>query len=251
MFNSNYDIIEEIGKGQFGTIYKGINKHTQEEVAIKIEKKGNKMLKRESNIYLLLSKEEGFPKIKWYGTTETFHYMVMDLLGLSLTELKERSDEIHPIIIRRLGKKMIRLVEKVHKHDLVHRDIKPDNFLFDRVDFDKIFLIDFGLAKTFRNINGHIPEKEISDIIGTPEFISLNVHEKRLPSRRDDLESVVYILCFLFLPYEKWDKTAEFKKSLPEKIGNEPLKNLLNYVQKLTYDMNPLYNEIIEIIETI
>jgi serine/threonine protein kinase len=249
MFNSTYDIIEEIGKGQFGTIYKGLNRNTKEEVAIKIEKKDIKMLKRESNIYLLLSKEEGFPRVKWYGATETFYYMVMDLLGVSLAELKHRSDEIHPIIIKRLGKKMIRLVEKVHKYDMLHRDIKPDNFLFDNVDYDKLFLIDFGLSKTYKT-EKHIPEKEISDIIGTPGFVSLNVHAKRLPSRRDDLESVVYILCYLFLPFEKWKEDLEFKKSLDTMVS-EPLQKLLKYTRGLKYEEAPLYDHMIEIIETI
>jgi serine/threonine protein kinase len=51
MLNSTYNILEELGKGQFGIVYKGVNIHTKEEVAIKVEKKDTKLLKRESNIY--------------------------------------------------------------------------------------------------------------------------------------------------------------------------------------------------------
>lgn len=256
MFNSTYDLLEELGKGQFGTVYKGVNIITKEEVAIKIEKKETKLLKRESNIYLLLSKEEGFPSVKWYGSTETFHYMVIDLLGLPLTELKIRSDELPTIIIRRLGKKMVSLVEKVHNYQMLHRDIKPDNFLFDKIDFDKLYLIDFGLAKSYKTIGEkHIQEREITEIIGTVNFVSLNVHAKKLPSRRDDLESVVYILCYLFLPYSKWkngtdEEIMEFKKSLPGMVI-DPLKQLLEYVWSIKYDETPLYNKLIETIETI
>jgi len=257
MFNSTYNIVEELGQGQFGTVYKGVNIHTNEEVAIKVEKKGTKLLKRESNIYLLLAKEEGFPRVKWYGSTETFYYMVFDLLGLPLTELKNRSDEIPTIILKRLGKKMVKLVEKVHNYHMLHRDIKPDNFLFDKTDFDKLYLIDFGLSKSYKTVeDNHIAEKEITKIIGTPSFVSLNVHNKILPSRRDDLESVVYILCYLFLPSRKWiqeeseEKIIEFKKMLPN-IVTEPLKDLIMYIQSVNYDECPLYDKIIEILETI
>ena len=130
--NTTYEIIEQIGSGQFGVVYKGINKITGEEIAIKVEnKQKTKLLKREANIYLLLAKEEGFPKLKWYGCSDTLYYMVIDLLGVSLKELKIRSDDLPLVIVKRLAKKMIRLVEQVHKYHLLHRDVKPENFLFD------------------------------------------------------------------------------------------------------------------------
>ena len=248
---ANYDILEEIGNGNFGKVFKGINKETKEEVAIKFETKRTRLLKRETDIYLLLAKEEGFPRVKWYGTTEKYYYMVTDLLGLPLTELKNRCDDIPALILKRLGKKMVRLVEKVHKYDMLHRDIKPDNFLFDRVDYDNLYLIDFGLAKTYRNMNNtHVVEKEC-EIIGTVPFISLNMHAKRLPSRRDDLESLVYVLYYLFLPATEWPTSEEvvFKTQLLER--EHPLLEALKYVRGLGYEEDPLYDKIINIIETI
>ena len=248
----NYELLEEIGQGNFGKVYRGINKISKEEVAIKIEKKNIKLLKREADIYLLLAKEEGFPKVKWYGSTETFYYMVTNLLGLPLTELKERCDDIPPVVVRRLGKKMIRLVEKVHGYQIVHRDIKPDNFLFDRVNYDELYLIDFGLAKSYKNVNNtHIVEKWIDNIIGTLPFVSLNVHNKKLPSRRDDLESVLYVLYYLILPAKDWptEKEEVFKTQLLH--FNHPLKECLIYVRGLAYEETPLYDKLIEIIETI
>ena len=248
----NYELLEEIGQGNFGKVYRAINKISKEEVAIKIEKKNTKLLKREADIYLLLAKEEGFPKVKWYGSTETFYYMVTNLLGLPLTELKERCDDLPPVVVRRLGKKMIRLVEKVHGYQIVHRDIKPDNFLFDRVNYDELYLIDFGLAKSYKNVNNtHIVEKGIDNIIGTLPFVSLNVHNKKLPSRRDDVESVLYVLYYLILPAKDWptEKEEVFKTQLLH--FNHPLKECLIYVRGLAYEETPLYDKLIEIIETI
>lgn len=257
--NSVYEIIEKIGSGQFGIVYKGINKITKEEVAIKVEnKQTTKLLKREANIYLLLSKEEEFPKLKWYGSSEVIYYMVIDLLGLSLKELKIRSDEIPLVIIKRIAKKIIRTIEKVHKYQLLHRDIKPDNFLFDLVDYDKLYLIDFGLAKTYMNTsNNHIKEETISGCVGTQEFVSLNVHERKLPSRRDDIESAIYIICYLFLPNEKWIKSEIeedikiFKQNLSKNINHEKISNLIIYSQSFSYFDTPCYDTLIEIIETI
>jgi len=255
MINTTYKILEEIGAGQFGIVYKGVNKITEEEVAIKVEnKQKTKLLKREANIYLLLTKEEGFPKLKWYGSSETVYYMVIDLLGLSLKDLKERSDEIPLIVIKRLAKKMVRLVETVHKYQLLHRDIKPENFLFDLVDYDKLYLIDFGLAKTFMNLsNVHVKEEKIACCIGTQEFVSINVHERILPSRRDDLESILYIICYLFLPKEKWIKSEneEDIKLFKQQLTIDIFSNLFLYVQSLSYYEIPCYDKIIEIIEII
>jgi serine/threonine protein kinase len=254
-----YELVELLGSGQFGMVYKGINKKTKEEVAIKIEdKKKTKLLKRESNIYLLLSKEDCFPRLKWYGSTEESYYMVMELLGVSLSELKARSDEIPIIIIKRLAKKMINLVEKVHKYHLLHRDIKPDNFLFDLKDYDKLYLIDFGLAKSYiNNDDKHIAEQPITSCIGTQHFVSLNVHARKLPSRRDDIESVLYIICYLWIPKKKWIKDdheeniQKFKISLPTLIDNEAIKTLFTTIKNISYDEEPCYEKIIEIIETI
>jgi serine/threonine protein kinase len=248
----NYELLEEIGQGKFGKVYRGINKITKEEVAIKIETKATKLLKREADIYLLLAKEEGFPKVKWYGSTETFYYMVINLLGLPLTELKERCDDIPSVVVRRLGKKMIRLVEKVHGYQIVHRDIKPENFLFDRVNYDELYLIDFGLAKSYKNVNNtHIVEKGIDNIIGTLPFVSLNVHAKKLPSRRDDLESVFYILYYLILPAKDWPTENEESFKIRLLDFDHPLKDGLKYIREMAYEETPLYDKLIEIIETI
>jgi serine/threonine protein kinase len=255
--NTTYEIIEQIGSGQFGVVYKGINKITGEEIAIKVEnKQKTKLLKREANIYLLLAKEEGFPKLKWYGSSDTLYYMVIDLLGVSLKELKIRSDDLPLIIVKRLAKKMIRLVEQVHKYHLLHRDVKPENFLFDLTDYDKLYLIDFGLAKAFMNTSDvHVKEDSITGCIGTQEFVSLNIHNRKLPSRKDDLESVIYIICFLLLPSEKWIKSENeedvkiFKQNLPTICEN--VSKLFSHVHNISYYDTPCYDEIIKIIETI
>ena len=94
LINNKYMIIEKIGSGSFGLIYKGENVRTKEKVAIKVEsiKNNTKLLKNESIVYQYLGGKQGIPIVKWFGKDECNYYMVINLLGLSLEQLKtERS----------------------------------------------------------------------------------------------------------------------------------------------------------------
>ena len=99
----------------------------------------------------------------------------------------------------------------------------------------------------------HIPCKETSNIIGTLNYISLNVHNKIEPSRRDDLESVIYILLYL-LDYGEWFKNNNFNSELiiecKKNIVNnnfvpEFLKNMLAYIRNLKFEEEPNYSLLI------
>ena len=254
MLNPTYKIINSIGEGQFGAVYKGLNIHTGEEVAIKMEKKDSygktRMLKNEANIYMLMSSEKGFPRMKWYGRIENYCYMVFDLLGSSLRELPL---ELPMEIIRELGVKMLTLIECLHKNQILHRDIKPDNFLFHPSNFSDLYLIDFGMSTSYMTVNdSHIPIKEINNIIGTSSFVSLNVHNRLLPSRRDDIESILYVMCSLFIPFKETteEDIIEFKKGILLNIS-ESFRELFNYVTNLKYEETPDYEHIISKVKTI
>ena len=72
MLANKYKLIERIGNGEFGTIFKGENIRTKEAVAVKLEtiSSDTKMLKREAQIYQYLGKAPGIPQVKWYGSTD-------------------------------------------------------------------------------------------------------------------------------------------------------------------------------------
>ena len=90
LINNKYKIIEQIGSGSFGSIFKGENVRTKEKVAIKVEpiKNDTKLLKNESTIYQYLGSKHGFPVVKWFGKDTNNYYMVINLLGKSLEQLK-------------------------------------------------------------------------------------------------------------------------------------------------------------------
>lgn len=268
-----YKILEMIGSGCFGAIMKGENVRTNEKVAIKIEKTSSpaKILKNEARIYVLLNKEDsigGFPNIKWFGKDADFFYMVMDLLGPSLSSFKQQyihqsvSDlSLSLDIVCTIGVQIIDRLKRVHETGLIHRDIKPDNLLFGLGrNGQLIYLIDFGFCKSYLTKNNtHVPCAAQTNIVGTPNFVSVNVHNRLTASRRDDLESVAYVLIYLFLPLNEWklifnDSLKEediltAKMSLCEHaLIPSQIAKFLNCCRQLSYNETPNYEYMMSIL---
>jgi serine/threonine protein kinase len=266
LFNK-YKLLEKINQGMFGCIYKGENIRTKEEVAIKIEKiSESSLLKNEAKIYVYLRKIDGFPEVKWFGSDNKHTFLVMNLLGDSLTVFRKKQNYISINKIIDIGIQMFHLIKLLHDRDMIHRDIKPDNFLFgletnqkqnqNQNQNQKLYLIDFGFCKRFKLENGsHIPIKTISNIIGTANYISLNVHYKIEPSRRDDLESIVYIMLFLFdnmvwanYTSEKLTNIIESKENILNQNIPDFFKKMITYIRLLKFDETPNYYFLNEIL---
>lgn len=98
-------------------------------------------------------------------------------------------------------------LEYVHSRHLIHRDIKPDNFLMGIGENDnKVYISDFGLAKQYRDIKTHLhfPCTENLSLTGTAPFASINNHLGMQQSRRDDMESLAYLLIYFLCGYLPW-----------------------------------------------
>ena len=115
---------------------------------------------------------------------------------------------------------MLTIIKAVHNKDLLHRDIKPDNFMLDLNETtNKLYLIDFGLAKRYNYDGKHISENTNCSLIGTPKYVSLNVHNCCEPSRRDDIESCIYVMIYMLFGDNFWfnpnmEHLIECKKKL-------------------------------------
>ncbi|CAI9767140.1 unnamed protein product [Fraxinus pennsylvanica] len=199
---NKFQLGRKIGSGSFGEIYLGTNIQTNEQVAIKLEnvKTKHPQLLYESKLYKLLQGGTGIPNVRWFGVEGDYNVLVMDLLGPSLEDLFNFcSRKLSLKTVLMLADQMINRVEFVHSKSFLHRDIKPDNFLMGLGRrANQVYIIDFGLAKKYRDssTHQHIPYRENKNLTGTARYASMNTHLGIEQSRRDDLESLGYVLMY-------------------------------------------------------
>lgn len=256
LINNKYLLIDKIGSGCFGSIYKGQNTKTKEFVAIKIESIKNdlKLLKNESIIYQYLNGCDGVPSVKWFGKDDKNYYMVINLLGYSLQDYMNKMKKFSLVLTLKIGIKLITILKTIHEKGLVHRDIKPDNFLFGLNTISNIYLIDFGFSKSYLENNQHVKIKKVHNFIGSKNYASIHSHNNIELSRRDDLESLSYMLFYFYSGYLPWNNIENNNEILDLKVNiikNEYLYpviliDLLKYIRHLDYQENPNYYLIID-----
>ncbi|KAI0488024.1 hypothetical protein KFK09_027847 [Dendrobium nobile] len=253
----------KIGSGSFGEIYLGTNVQTNEEVAIKLEnvKTKHPQLLYESKLYRILQGGTGIPNVRWFGVEGDYNVLVMDLLGPSLEDLFNfcsRKLSLKSVLM--LADQMINRVEYVHGKSFLHRDIKPDNFLMGLGRrANQVYIIDFGLAKKYRDssTHQHIPYRENKNLTGTARYASMNTHLGIEQSRRDDLESLGFVLMYFLRGSLPWQGLkAGTKKQKYEKISEKKVSTSIealcrgypsefasyfHYCRSLRFDDKPDY----------
>ena len=253
-----------IGKGSFGRIYSGTNKTTGEEVAIKLEpiNTDQPQLIYEYKIYKLLQGGYGFPRVYDFTRESKYNILIMDLLGSSIESLfnkfKKKFSLITCIMIM---DQIVQRIEYLHSKNLLHRDIKPDNFLIGRGNKkNTIYAIDFGLSKKYKDSRTglHIPYRDGKDLTGTARYASINTHLGVEQSRRDDIESLGYMMVYLMkghLPWQgmvnsnpkkKYDRIKKLKieiklVDLCAGLPKECIK-FIQYARDMKFEDKPNYN---------
>jgi serine/threonine protein kinase len=197
MIANKYTIEKEIQRGAFGVILKGLYKKRDEPVAIKIEHGSMSSLKHEVKMcnYLFMAGVRKIPSIYWFGSHLEKPCLVMTFYECSLFSYLTSGKDITIEKMNILMLKILDIFENIHKHFVLHRDIKPQNFM---IKDGELYLIDFGLATFYINENGeHYPDIMGDTMIGSPKFASIHIHEGHKYSRRDDLISIGYLYLFM------------------------------------------------------
>jgi len=263
VIGGKYRLVKKIGAGSFGEIFLGVNVSNGDEVAIKleVERTRHPQLLYESKVYRILQGGLGIPNIRWFGVDQGFNVLVMDLLGPSLEDMFKicnRKFSLKTVLL--IADQLIARVEFVHSKNFIHRDIKPDNLLMGAGRHcNKVFLIDYGLGKKYRDSRNrdHIPYRDDKNLTGTARYSSINAHLGIEQSRRDDMESIGYVLMYFnrgSLPWQglkaatknqKYERIKEKKMStsVDSLCAGYPAEfaMYINYCRGLRFEQPPDY----------
>jgi serine/threonine protein kinase len=268
LVNHRYIVEELIGNGSFGNVYSATCQKKNTQFAIKTEdvRSPYKILKHECSIlkYLYDNRCRSIPIISWYGLHNRVFCLVTPLYDMNLNEYLQTHDELPLPTVYKLFQKLISLVQSIHELHVLHRDIKPDNFM---IKNGELFLIDFGLSCfCIDDQSNHLENIQLTEITGNIKYCSYYVMLGNRPSIRDDVISLGYM--FLYILYQElpWDnvphiedtlhptnhisnrrtlKIASYKEYQSIKLFPMIDKKLIMYFQysyNICYDESPCYN---------
>ena len=212
--NHRYVIEKIIGNGTFGNVYKAKCKKKDLFYAVKTEPSSAAYttLTHECNIlkYLYDNRCRSIPYISWYGIHRDSFCLITPLYDMTLTDyLCER--KLPLASVHKLFPKLITLMQTIHELRVIHRDIKPDNFM---VKDGELFLIDFGLANVYiDDHSNHVENIQQTEITGNIRFCSYFVMTGHRPSIRDDLISLGYLFLYIINMELPWDNIPHFEDS--------------------------------------
>uniref|UniRef100_F1L1U1 non-specific serine/threonine protein kinase n=1 Tax=Ascaris suum TaxID=6253 RepID=F1L1U1_ASCSU len=260
MLLEKYRIEQMIGGGGFGQIYRAFDESKKRIAAVKAIPQDHEPARMvlEQIVLVKLRGSPHIPSLYASGCTETTHFIVMELLGKNLSELRRResSQRFSLQTVVMCGIQAVDAIKTVHDADFIHRDIKPSNFCIgiQRTTRRTIYLLDFGMVRRFRRKSGEERKKrDFAGFRGTLRYASFNVHLGKEQTPTDDFISLYYSFVELgegSLPWKSTKNSEEVKtlklntsfddfcKHLPKNF-HEFLEYLLQLLEKnhlLDYD---------------
>ena len=266
LIGNRYILGKSLGKGSFGEIFLGSTPSSPSQYAVKRESAhtSHHSLQREGRVLEDLRTVEGVPRLHWSGAEDGYYYLVMDLLGHSVQELfKSHGKKFSLRAIVTIGLQVLTRLEGIHNCGYLHKDVKPANCLMGtKENASFLYLIDYGLSSRYMEVSTrtHIKYKEGKSMVGTLRYASRNAHLGIEQGRRDDLESLFYVLCYLLrgnLPWQqvrhsygrdKIHVVGQIKlntsveslcKSAPAEFGL-----IFEYIKRLKFEEKPEYEYI-------
>jgi serine/threonine protein kinase len=256
----NYTIIGLIGQGGYGDIYDVLDNDSLERYALKFEMAGvrKQALRREYEIMRRLN-SPFFPELIHYAECPRYRYLVMELCGPSFSAVRRclPGYQFSISTVLRSGIEMLRAIEAFHRRGILHRDVKPSNFLIRPSRRHPVALIDYGLSRRFLDprTGAIVPPRERPGFVGTAKYASLNAHKGIELGRRDDLYSWFFSMLEMWEGHLPWSSGRDKQRVYVQKCETDILseiedmprsmRNVYRLIRRLDVDDEPDYRLIL------
>lgn len=242
-----YQLLEEVGRGGFGVIYRARQNAEPQEVALKIlippssafdDNELEQRFQREALMAEHLIHPHAVRQYDFGRTDAGLRYIAMEFLrGHTLSERLAKTGPLDAPLIARMARGVLEVLELAHSKDIVHRDLKPDNIMLCEVGNEHNFpkVLDFGAAKT---TEGEHDITSAGMTLGSPAYMAPEVLTGLAPGAASDLYALGLTLCECILGHRLVQgKTALDRArvqlspdplTVPPAVTNHPLYPLIN-----------------------
>jgi len=222
--NHKYKIIQKLGQGGFGTVYKVLNKDNNNIYVIKKilklnNKEEKKEIKNETNILASINNEYIVKYYESFSDDDSFNIVMEYCEGLDLRrfidEHKKKNKFLEKELIYQIISDICLGIKEIHNKNLIHRDLKPDN-LFIGSDF-KIKIGDFGISKQLDIYNDYAKTP-----VGTLRYTAPEIIKGQKYNNKVDIWSlgcIIYELCTLNLCFDSDNMITLISKIIESKHG--------------------------------
>jgi serine/threonine protein kinase len=244
-FAGRYQIIEELGKGGMGSVYRALDKELKEEVALKLikpeiahDKKTVERFKTEIKLARKIS-HKSVGRVHELMEEKGLRFITMEYVpGEDLKSFIRRSGQLTIGKAISIAKQICDGLSEAHGMGVIHRDLKPNNIMIDRSGNAKI--MDFGIARAVKGKGITGP----GVMIGTPQYMS----PEQVEGKEIDLQSDIYSLGIIL--YEMLTDRVPFEGDTPITIGvkqkTETPQNPKDFNERIPDDLSRLILKCLE-----
>jgi serine/threonine protein kinase len=174
---------------------------------------------QEVEIYHDLAKRAGFAAFYDYCSIDNCLFIFMERLAKDMSYLyRTKRNKFTEEYVYTLGAQMFERIETLHNLGYVHRDLKPSQFMFKRHS-SQLHLVDFNLARKYPKSFAYVSQHN-GGFVGNVTYASISAHKIGQQTRRDDCESVLYIIIYLLKSSLPWQSKGQDR-------GREPASQVL------------------------
>ncbi|CAD5223178.1 unnamed protein product [Bursaphelenchus xylophilus] len=260
MLDGRYKIDTILGRGGFGQVFQAKDMVTKQYVAVKVEPRDrHSQINTERMVLLDLTSCKHVPNLIDSGYTNELCFLVLPVYSDNLFELRKFAPDLRFPVKFALGVfyQLVETLQEIHTLGYMHRDIKPSNICLGRLPDErtKVFLIDFGMSRRFRTLDGKLIERRDNvPFRGTSRYCSKRVHLRYDQGPCDDMCSLLFGVVEMMegdLPWkgDENDRMLATIKAKPifkfdkfTKFTPIPLFHIAHYIQQCTYEHELRYD---------